>query len=87
MARRGDLLIVLSGSGNSPNIVRALEKGRELGLTTFAILGYSGGKALKLADHSIHFAVNDMQIAEDLQTIAGHMVMQCLCGNRPTSRS
>lgn len=83
LARRGDVLIVLSGSGNSPNIVRALEKGRELGLITVAILGYSGGKCLKLADYSIHFAVDDMQVAEDLQMMVGHMVMQRLCGRRP----
>lgn len=87
LARRGDILIVLSGSGNSPNIVNALEKARELGLTSFAILGYSGGKCLKLADHPIHFAVDDMQVAEDLQMIVGHMVMQRLCGRRPTSPS
>lgn len=85
LARRGDILIALSGSGNSPNIIHALEAGRELGLTTFAILGYSGGKALKLAEHPIHFVVEDMQIAEDLQMIVGHMVMQRLCGRRPAS--
>ena len=85
LARCGDVLIVLSGSGNSPNVVRALEKARELGVKSFAILGYSGGKCLKLADHPIHFAVDDMQVAEDLQMIAGHMVMQRLCGRRPGS--
>ena len=83
LARPGDVLIALSGSGNSPNIVRALEKGRELGLTTVAILGYSGGRALKLAQHPIHFAIDDMQVAEDIQMIVGHMVMQHLCGRRP----
>ncbi|MEN9633869.1 MAG: hypothetical protein RL077_2273 [Verrucomicrobiota bacterium] len=87
LARRGDVLLALSGSGNSPNIVRALEQGRELGLTTFAILGYSGGRALKLAEHPIHFAVDDMQVAEDLQMIVGHMVMQRLCGRRPAPLS
>jgi D-sedoheptulose 7-phosphate isomerase len=85
LARRGDILVVLSGSGNSPNIVRALEKGRELGLTTFAILGYSGGRCLPLANHPIHFAVDDMQVAEDLQMIVGHMIMQSLCGRRPAA--
>jgi D-sedoheptulose 7-phosphate isomerase len=79
LARSGDILIALSGSGKSPNILRALEKARELGLTSFAILGYSGGKSLTLADHPIHFAVDDMQVAEDLQMIVGHMVMQRLC--------
>lgn len=81
LAQPGDVLIVLSGSGNSPNIVRALEQARVQGLTSFAILGYSGGKALTLADHALHFPLNDMQIAEDLQLIVGHMVMRLLCSH------
>ncbi|HEY1793225.1 MAG TPA: SIS domain-containing protein [Opitutaceae bacterium] len=82
MGREGDLLIAFSGSGNSPNIVRALETARELGLVSFAILGFSGGRCLGLADHPIHFAINDMQVAEDLQLVAGHMVMQELLARR-----
>ncbi len=77
-AEAGDVLIVLSGSGNSPNVVKALQKAREIGVKSFAVLGYSGGQCLKLADVAIHFPVNDMQIAEDLQLIVGHMVMQTL---------
>jgi len=77
-AQRGDLLIVLSGSGNSPNIVKAIETGNELGMKTFAILGYSGGKAKLLAHTPIHFQVDDMQIAEDVQLIVGHILMQTL---------
>jgi D-sedoheptulose 7-phosphate isomerase len=79
----GDVLIVLSGSGNSPNIVKALEAANALGVESFAILGYSGGKAKALAGTPIHFAVDDMQIAEDLQLIVGHMIMQWL--NRTAS--
>jgi D-sedoheptulose 7-phosphate isomerase len=75
----GDVLIVLSGSGNSPNVVKALEVGNQLGLTTFAILGFSGGKCKDLAQVPLHFPVNDMQIAEDLQLIVGHICMQWLC--------
>jgi len=75
----GDVLVVLSGSGNSANVVRALEMGNSLGMKTFAILGYSGGKCKQIAQHAIHFEINDMQIAEDLQLIIGHMVMQWLC--------
>jgi D-sedoheptulose 7-phosphate isomerase len=82
-ARAGDLLIVLSGSGNSPNIVSALEQAREMSVRTYAILGYSGGKAKNLADASIHFPVDDMQISEDMQLVVGHMVMQWLYRNRP----
>jgi D-sedoheptulose 7-phosphate isomerase len=81
-ASKGDLLIALSGSGNSPNIVRALEQARQSGVKSYAILGYSGGKAKSLADVAIHFAVDDMQIAEDMQLIVGHMLMQWLYAQR-----
>ena len=75
---RGDVLLVLSGSGNSPNIVRALEAGKKIGMRTYAILGYTGGSCKDLADVAIHFPIEDMQISEDLQLIVGHMCMQWL---------
>lgn len=75
-ANAGDVLIVLSGSGNSANIIQALEQAKALGVISFAILGYSGGKAKKLADFAIHNNIDDMQISEDLQLIVGHMLMQ-----------
>jgi D-sedoheptulose 7-phosphate isomerase len=77
-ARAGDVLIVLSGSGNSPNIVSALKQAKAMQLKTYAIVGYDGGKARAMADVPIHFDVHDMQISEDLQLIVGHMVMQWL---------
>ena len=77
-AQSGDLLIALSGSGNSPNIVRAIEQAKTIDVQSYAILGFSGGQCKELADVSIHFPVNDMQIAEDLQLIVGHMLMQYL---------
>lgn len=80
-ANAGDVLVVFSGSGNSPNVVRALEMGNKLGMETFAILGFSGGKCKEIAKHPLHFAINDMQIAEDLQLIIGHMIMQWLCSD------
>ena len=79
LANRNDILIALSGSGNSPNILRALEVAGPMGLQSFAILGYSGGEAKKLAQDPIHFEVDDMQVLEDLQLIVGHMIMQWLC--------
>lgn len=80
--RRGDLLVALSGSGNSPNILKAITVAKELGMPSYAVLGYRGGKAKELVDVPIHFAVDDMQIAEDLQLVVGHMVMQWLHRNR-----
>jgi len=82
-AQSGDLLIALSGSGNSPNIVRAIEQAKAMKVKSYAILGFTGGKCKDLADVPIHFPVNDMQIAEDMQLIVGHMMMQWLYSNQP----
>ncbi|MDG2243343.1 MAG: SIS domain-containing protein [Rhodospirillaceae bacterium] len=82
LARPGDIAIALSGSGNSPNIVKALEYCKEAGIESYAILGYTGGKALALADHPIHVAIDDMQISEDLQMTVGHLLMQWLYAKR-----
>lgn len=82
-AEKGDLLIALSGSGNSPNILRVIEQAKSMGVKSYAVLGFTGGKCKQLADVPIHFSVNDMQIAEDLQIIVGHMLMQWLYANRP----
>ena len=81
LARKGDMLIAFSGSGNSPNIVKAITRARELGVTSFAVLGFTGGKCLGLADHPIYFPVHDMQVAEDLQVMVGHMAMKWLSAN------
>jgi D-sedoheptulose 7-phosphate isomerase len=82
LARKGDVLIAFSGSGNSPNILKALEESKTIGMTSYAVLGFSGGKAKALADVPIHFAVDDMQIAEDAQMVIGHMIMQWLYAQR-----
>ena len=74
----GDILWVMSGSGNSANIIKVLEVARELGVTSFAVLGFDGGQAAKLADHVIHFPTSDMQIAEDLQMVVSNMIVQYL---------
>ena len=78
----GDILWVMSGSGNSTNIIKVLEVARELSVTSFAVLGFDGGQAAKLADHVIHFPVADMQVAEDLQMVVSNMVVQYLYSRR-----
>ncbi len=82
-AEEKDLLIVLSGSGNSSNIIHVVEQAKKMQVKSFAILGYNGGKCKGIVDVPIHFSVDDMQIAEDLQIIVGHMLMQWLYNNRP----
>ena len=74
----GDLLIVLSGSGNSPNVVNALQAAKARSMKSFALTGFSGGECRRLADVPVHFPVEDMQIAEDLQLVVCHMLAQTL---------
>jgi D-sedoheptulose 7-phosphate isomerase len=78
LAQSGDLLLIFSGSGNSPNIVRVLESARSHKITSIAFLGYDGGKAKGLCDHALHFPIHDMQVAEDLHMIAGHLLLKAL---------
>lgn len=78
LAQKDDILIALSGSGNSPNIVKAIKTAKIIGMKTFAILGYDGGLCLEIADNFIHIPINDMQISEDMQLVVGHMIMQWL---------
>lgn len=75
-ANKGDILIVLSGSGNSANVIRALEEASLLGMRTHAIVGFDGGKASRLANNVIHVNKSDMQIAEDAQIVLLHVLMQ-----------
>lgn len=73
-----DLLLVFSGSGNSENVLEALRAAKEIGMKSCAVVGFDGGKCLKLADWAVHFQVHDMQLAEDFQVILGHMLMRVL---------
>lgn len=79
-AEPGDVLIAISGSGNSENIVRAVNVANEMGCETIGLCGFSGGKLRRLAKHVVWVDIDDMQISEDLHAIFGHIVMQRLCG-------
>ena len=68
-ASKDDLLVVLSGSGNSQNVVNALKVANHKGMKTISILGFDGGMCKELSETSIFFPVQDMQIAEDTQVI------------------
>lgn len=77
----GDLLIAVSGSGNSPNIIKAIEYANSIGADTLAIVGYDGGKAKHIAKNCIWIPSYDMQLCEDIHLMFGHMVMKELCGS------
>lgn len=76
--KSGDILIGISGSGNSKNVVNAMEYAKSIGGTTIAIVGYSGGKMKEMADYNIHVNINDMQISEDIHMMLDRMMMYVL---------
>ena len=76
----GDVVIGISGSGNSENVIRAIEYANEHEAVTVGLCGYSGGRLKEKARHSVHVNVNDMQKVEDVHLILGHLAMQILAG-------
>ena len=78
IAVQGDLVIAISGSGNSPNVIKAVELANELGCPTLGLCGFSGGALRAKAKHSIWARVNDMQLCEDVHAVFGHIVMKAL---------
>ena len=78
--KRGDVVIGISGSGNSENVLRAFQYANDMGAETVAFTGYSGGKLKQLAKYNIHIAVDNMQITEDIHLVLNHMMMYILSG-------
>ena len=78
LASPGDLLVAISGSGNSPNILRAVEWANRNGLSTFGCTGFGGGKLKALAKHSLHVPLDDMGIVESIHLTAFHWVVDNL---------
>ena len=79
--RKGDLLILLSGSGNSKNIINVIKAAKKLDISTFGIFGFDGGKAIKLVKQKIHIKSKNMQVCEDIQMIIFHFISQILKKN------
>jgi D-sedoheptulose 7-phosphate isomerase len=78
LAGPGDLLIAISGSGNSPNILRAVEWANAHGMKTFGCTGFTGGKLQKLARWNFHVPLDDMGIVESIHLTAFHWVVDDL---------
>jgi D-sedoheptulose 7-phosphate isomerase len=77
----GDLVIGLSGSGNSKNVVLAMEYAKTVGAKTIAFSGYSGGKISTMADVVVHVPIQNMEISEDVHLIAFHMIKNIIISN------
>lgn len=72
----GDVVIGISGSGNSVNVLKAMEWAGNNGAKTIGVTGYKGGKLIEMVDTVILAPVNDMEISEDIHIIAFHAIKQ-----------
>lgn len=73
-----DVVIAISGSGNSKNIINAIEYANEKQAVVIGITGFDGGKLKKLSNYSLNANINDMQISEDIHMIWVHVMLKCL---------
>jgi D-sedoheptulose 7-phosphate isomerase len=74
----GDLVIAISGSGNSPNVIEAVNVANEKGAMTIGLTGYSGGKLAEIAAKSLIIRSNNMQQIEDVHMVLAHLMFTCL---------
>jgi len=79
-AKPGDLLICISSSGNSPNILAAMRQAVVMNMKTIAFSGFSGGEASKLADISVHVDAHNYGVVEDCHQILMHNIAQYVYG-------
>ncbi len=76
----GDYVIGISGSGNSKNVVKAIEYANDRGGVTIGLTGYQGGKLKQICAHSVNMGVDDMQISEDLHMMMDHLTLRVITG-------
>lgn len=79
--QKGDIVIGISGSGNSMNVLKAIDYANENGGVTVGLTGYSGGQLIEMVQHNVHIPIDDMQIAEDLHMVLDHCMMKILSNN------
>ncbi len=73
--REGDVLVAISGSGNSPNVLRAIEYANAHGMKTIGVTGFSGGRLREIAQECVHVPLDDMCTAESVHSIVFHYVV------------
>jgi len=74
LAAKGDIVLAISGSGNSPNVIRGLETARRIGAETLVLTGFEGGRAQPLADLCLVVPSDSMQLIEDAHLCATHAI-------------
>lgn len=76
LAQPGDILVAISSSGNSPNIIQAVTTAKSLGLKTIGFVGFDGGELARIADHALHVKVANYGIVEDAHQSLMHVLAQ-----------
>lgn len=74
----GDVVMAISGGGNSPNVLRAVAYAKEMGNPVIGLTGYDGGRLKALSDVSLHVPVRSMQVVEDIHMVFDHLMMSVL---------
>lgn len=74
----GDVLIAISGSGNSPNVLKAVEWANSHGLRTYGLTGFDGGKLKQIQQAGLHVPLNDMEMVESIHSCACHWLVDDL---------
>ena len=78
LLQEGDIVVAISGSGNSTNIINAANYAKEQGNLVIGFTGFNGGKLKKLSDISLHVPINNMQIVEDVHLLFNHVMMRTI---------
>lgn len=78
LGQSGDVLVAISSSGDSPNIVNALRCAREMSIPSIAMTGFKGGRAAELADISLHVDAHNYGVVEDVHQSLMHILAQYL---------
>jgi D-sedoheptulose 7-phosphate isomerase len=73
LVEKGDVLVAFSGSGNSPNVLQAIETAKEHGASTIGVTGFEGGKLASMVDTCVIVPANSMQLIEDVHLMLGHV--------------
>ncbi len=89
LVRPGDVVVAISGSGNSPNVLAAIRTANDMGAVTIGLAGFAGGKLAPMVSLPIVVPSDNMQMVEDAHLIIGHALFTALrdAGGEPASRS
>lgn len=80
--KNGDLLVAISASGNSPNIVEAIRQAKDMDITSLSIVGFDGGRAMEMSNFAVHIPTDHGKygLVEDVQLILNHFLCDHLAG-------